>query len=604
LAGAIVEVDAHDPLERAHAELAVGERHGYRRPDEPGPHVAVAVGVGVPLVVLPVVVDRRDVLHHAREVGVAPRLELDHGHATRGVGHEHGANAVPEAGVGDGLLRVFGDVDRVVVAARVEREFLASCMHVSGVYEVSGRTTDVGGGVDLAVPDPMVLPLIEVAADVLRGLDAEAVPASLKALHGFDRRGLLAGPAPRQLRRALLADDAFRERVVERFLARSEVTAMLDGWTVETASSTAEEAAGRGDLPLYAAALYAARPEGYAFGLGIAVVLDAQHRQRQRETAEGKSEKQERAALEEARRRADAARIEAETAAERAEQELQKERTARRTREDDAIAAAGAAQRQVDALQTQIDQATAEVEEQQNNATRASQRVRALEADLKKLRADTRELRARAESAESRLSDRDARALVDASALARQLSVSLDALDRRLREGGSSGPGRREVSRQRDPAPMRRTVPQLPGGVIADSPAGVEAMLGTPDVVLIIDGYNVGFRAWGDATPADQRERLGIAATALCRKHGCEIVLVFDGDGSGRPALRRGGVRVLFSDAGEEADEVVVREVENRPRRIPVVVASSDSWVREHAREQGAMVVGADAFVRVIRPDK
>ena len=59
----------------------------------------------------------------------------------------------------------------------------------------------------------------------------------------------------------------------------------------------------------------------------------------------------------------------------------------------------------------------------------------------------------------------------------------------------------------------------------------------------------------------------------------------------------------MFSDAGEEADEVVIREVENRPRKIPVVVASSDSWVREHAREQGAAVVGADALVRLIRPD-
>jgi predicted RNA-binding protein with PIN domain len=468
---------------------------------------------------------------------------------------------------------------------------------------VSRPGTDVDGDIDVAVPDALLVPLIEVAADALRGLEITDVPATLRPLHGFDRRGLLAGPAPRQLRRALVADVEFRATVMEQFLARSEVEAMLAAWNVESAATIAAEAAARDDLALYVSVLWLAQPAGYAFGLGIAVVLDAQQRERQRAADEGKSLSQERAALEESRRRAEAARLEAETLTARAEQELQKERTTRRSREDDAIAAAGAAQRQVDALQTQLDQAHAEVEEQQNNATRASQRVRALEDDLRRVRADTLELRARAESAESRLSARDARALADAGTAARQLSVTLDALQRRLREGTPAEHERPEVSRPRDAAPTKRTVPQIPPGLVADSPAGVEAMLGTPDVVLVVDGYNIAFRAWADSTPADQRERLGIAATALCRRHGCEIVLVFDGDGGPRPPLRRGGVRVVFSDAGEEADEVVIREVENRPRRIPVVVASSDSWVREHAREHGAAVVGADALVRLIRPD-
>ena len=77
-------------------------------------------------------------------------------------------------------------------------------------------------------------------------------------------------------------------------------------------------------------------------------------------------------------------------------------------------------------------------EEQQSVATRASQRARSLEDDLRKLRADTRELRAHAEDTLSKLDDRDEKALNDAAAAARQLSVSLDALQRRIRESASA----------------------------------------------------------------------------------------------------------------------------------------------------------------------
>ena len=474
---------------------------------------------------------------------------------------------------------------------------------------MTGHLADVDQGVDVAVSDPMLWPLIEVAADVLKELDAVDVPSSLRPLHGFDRRGMLAGPAPRQLRRALLTDGTFRERVVERFVARPEVGVVLAAWTLANAAPMAAAAVDCGDLALYASALWAGRPDGYAFGLGIAAVLDAQRRDRQRDADAGKSAAQELAALTEACRRAETARIESDTALARVEQELIRERSARRTREDDAIGAAGVAQAQVDVLRTELDQARAEVAEQQSRVACASQRAHALEDDLRRERADSRALQARAENAESRLGQRDERALGDAVAVARQLSVSLDALQRRIRE---DGPGEGPIvefptgrSRVRPPAPTRRTHPRLPPGVVANSPAGVEAMLATPDVVLIVDGYNVAHRAWPESTAGDQRERLGIAATALCRRLGCEVVLVFDGNGRGpRPSLRRGGVRVLFSEAGEEADEVVVREVEARPRRIPVVVASSDAWVTEHARDQGAAVVGADALVRAIRPNR
>ena len=77
---------------------------------------------------------------------------------------------------------------------------------------VDGRD-EVENPVDAGVPDALLLPLVEVAADVLRELEAVDVPSSLRQLHGFDRRGLLAGPGPCQLRRALVHDVTFAERV-------------------------------------------------------------------------------------------------------------------------------------------------------------------------------------------------------------------------------------------------------------------------------------------------------------------------------------------------------------------------------------------------------
>ncbi len=380
---------------------------------------------------------------------------------------------------------------------------------------------------------------------------------------------------------------------------------MLAAWAANPSSSSLVEAAARGDLAACASALWACRPPAYEFGLGIIVVLDAQERERRRESEAGKSLEQDRAAVEEARRRSDAARMEAEAAVARAEKELQKERGARRTREDQALANAAAAQRQADSLRTELERSHAEVEEHKKRLSVALQRARSLEDDLRTLRADTRALEERAQSLASRLDARDERALDEAVTVARQLSVSLEALQRRVREAVPAGePPRERVARAREPAPVRRTTPQVPLGVVGDTPAGLEAMLNTPGVVLVIDGYNVAHQGWPDATPADQRERLGIAVTALCRRVRCEVVLVFDGDGTSgpRPVLRRGGVRVLFSDAGQEADELVILEVEALPRRVPVVVASSDAWVREHAAEQGAAVVGADTLARVLRP--
>ncbi|HEX5096443.1 MAG TPA: hypothetical protein VFX21_10530, partial [Acidimicrobiia bacterium] len=102
------------------------------------------------------------------------------------------------------------------------------------------------------MPDALLGPLLEVAGDTLRALDADDVPLALRHLRGFDRRGLMHGPAPRQLRKALDTDGAFRTAVLERFAARPEVEAEAGRWSADEAVARVEDAAGRHDLALLA----------------------------------------------------------------------------------------------------------------------------------------------------------------------------------------------------------------------------------------------------------------------------------------------------------------------------------------------------------------
>ena len=51
---------------------------------------------------------------------------------------------------------------------------------------------------------------------------------------------------------------------------------------------------------------------------------------------------------------------------------------------------------------------------------------------------------------------------------------------------------------------------------------------------------------------------------------------------------------MIFSAADEEADAVVVREAAALPMHVPVIVASSDGWVAEKAKQGARAVVPSD----------
>ena len=64
------------------------------------------------------------------------------------------------------------------------------------------------------------------------------------------------------------------------------------------------------------------------------------------------------------------------------------------------------------------------------------------------------------------------------------------------------------------------------------------------------------------------------------------------------PAASARGVRVLFSEAGETADELIRRLVRAEPEGRPVAVVSSDREVADGVRRAGARPVAAVALVR------
>ena len=143
---------------------------------------------------------------------------------------------------------------------------------------------------------------------------------------------------------------------------------------------------------------------------------------------------------------------------------------------------------------------------------------------------------------------------------------------------------------------------RIPPGMQDDDPAALEAMMRTPGLAVIVDGYNVSMLAWHTAVVAEQRERLCDALVEFQLRFRCEVTVVFDGaEVPGVRPLRRRGLRIVFSSAGQEADEVVVGEVMFRPDEVPVVVVSSDREVRAGAESEGAVVLASDELLALMR---
>jgi hypothetical protein len=129
-------------------------------------------------------------------------------------------------------------------------------------------------------------------------------------------------------------------------------------------------------------------------------------------------------------------------------------------------------------------------------------------------------------------------------------------------------------------------------------------------VHLVVDGYNVMHalpvgREWPGRTFQDRRhyflDRLGDYAAG--RPH--RVTVVFDGARGGDEmggADWRGGVEVLYSARGSDADSLILRLLDATPRVSAVLLVTSDKSLAGHARSLGASTARADELVKRLNP--
>lgn len=188
-----------------------------------------------------------------------------------------------------------------------------------------------------------------------------------------------------------------------------------------------------------------------------------------------------------------------------------------------------------------------------------------------------------------------------AARAARSLADALDGVARSLQpalaprgdEPAAVGPDASGAEPAPAVRPPRRTPMRLRRGLTEDSAEGLEQLLRTPGVVAVVDGYNVTQEGWPVLEAGDQRATLLPLLGGLQARTGAVVHVVFDGDAEGgRPSVSSPlPVRVHFSPADLEADDVILDMVRELPTDVPVVVVSSDRRVADGARRLGANAV-------------
>jgi predicted RNA-binding protein with PIN domain len=425
------------------------------------------------------------------------------------------------------------------------------------------------------LPEPVRQRIVALTAAVLPGLPADEVPVPLRRVAKFapNRRARLGAPA---IAAQLTADPLFRQRVTARVLADA---GDLGAAVVEGTAPAAAD-------PVEVAALaYLARPAGWrdlvdASGAAVRAEADSAV------VAELVREAEQRAT------RAEHDRAVARVEAEKLRDELARVRDELgQLREEHRVLA-----RTLRETQARERRANELLATERGRATRA-----AADADAELRRVKNRLAEAEAAAGVAKASAKDARSVDDArlwllletigqAAVGLRRELALDPVDRLPADFVAEALADQPAAAPAGPAARARDT---------DDPARLDQLLALPKAHLVVDGYNVTKRGFGEMSLEQQRKRLITGLGGIAAQTGDEVTVVFDGAERmhGLPPSPR-GVRVLFSRKGETADELIRRLVRAEPPGRPVVVVSSDREVADGVRRHGAYPLGADALLR------
>jgi predicted RNA-binding protein with PIN domain len=424
---------------------------------------------------------------------------------------------------------------------------------------------------EVALSEPARQRLVALASDVVGRLPVEQLPSAVRPFARFTpaKRARLGATV---LSGILDADAGFRAEVADVVAATSPELVQA----VRTSASTA--AADPVDVAVVA---YLLRADGWQQAVAGANERWAEERQQQGVAAVGVETERlhaEVAALRGRLRTASAAaKAAAAEAAERASSELTELRRQLRARTAELKAAE---QARADAVVVAADA-----------EARAAAAETARDAELRRVRNRMAELEQAAESA--RRGARRERDMDDA-----RLWLLVDTLTE------AAAGIRRELSLTAPtvrPADTVDAAAPLTAVRRVDDPALLGRVLSTPNIHVIVDGYNVTKSGFAETSLADQRSRLITAMAALAGRCGAETTIVFDG--GQRPPVQAPtprGIRVLFSAVDEIADDLIRRLVAAEPAGRPILVVTSDQQLASDVAGRGAWTARASALLGLI----